>query len=546
MENAITQRKRAPRMTYTQAGEINGTVPPQAVELEKSVLGALMLDEKARYGHIFDMHEGLFYKEEHQVIFSAIRMLVNSNHSVDMLTVVEELRREGKLEQAGGAFYISKLTENVVSAAHMEYHLQILIEKFIQREVIRTSTESIREAYDETCDAVQLLDDAQKKLMEVSEKSFSRDSQSMDALMSNAKKTFLSEKPEDDRSVLSGFMELDRRIAGFQPGTLIILAARPGMGKTACGLTMARNIAVDFHKPVAYFSLEMTGDELVARLLSAETEIPANKLRKSANLNRSEKEHMAEKIMNLRKAPLYIDDSAGIDIFQMRAKCRRLKQRHDIQMVFIDYLQLMNGAPDANKNRNREQEISNISRQLKEMSKELDIPVLAMSQLSRRVDDRPMAIPILSDLRESGAIEQDADIVMAIHRPEKYGMEQDDHGNSTANLANIHILKFRSGEPDVCPLMFEGKYVRFRDFPVIREPVIYDSKMNAEIKPNEKFDNPAKEPEYDNDGNPIFPNNGLPPTEDKTPPSVTPPHKTPQPYYPYGLMPQDDDLDFAK
>ncbi len=522
-------------MTYAQAGEINGMVPPQAVELEKSVLGALMLNQEALFGHIYDMHEGLFYKTEHQIIFSAIRMLMNCKYDVDMLTVVEELRREGNLEAAGGAFYIAQLTANVVSAAHLEYHLQILTEKYMQREVIRTATESIKTAYDETCDAVQLLDNAQKSLMEVSEKSFSRDSQSMDALMSNAEKTFLSDKPEDDRSVLSGFVELDRRIAGFQPGTLIILAARPGMGKTACCLTMARNIAINFKKPVAYFSLEMTGDELVARLLSAEAEIPAVKLRKSVNLNKVEKKRMADKIMSLRKAPLYIDDSAGIDIFQMRAKCRRLKQRYGIKMVFIDYLQLMNGTPDANKNRNREQEISNISRQLKEMSKELEIPVLAMSQLSRKVDDRPMAIPILSDLRESGAIEQDADIVMAIHRPEEYGLEQDEHGNSTANLANIHILKFRAGDKGICPLMFEGKYVRFRDFPIVEEPALIDSKMNAEIKPNDKFDNPAKELQVDNDGNPIFVNGGLPPIEDLTPPAVIPPQQNNQ-------MPPDDDL----
>lgn len=534
METATTPKRRAPRMTFAQAGEINGMIPPQAVELEKSVLGAMMLDQEALYGHIYDMHEGLFYKTEHQIIFSAIRMLMNGKHDVDMLTVVEELRREGNLEAAGGAYYISQLTANVVSAAHIDYHLQILTEKYMQREVIRTSTESIKAAYDETCDAVQLLDDAQKSLMEVSEKSFSRDSRSMDALMGNAEKTFLSDKPEDDRSVLSGFMELDRRIVGFQPGMLIILAARPAMGKTACGLTMAKNIAVNFKKPVAYFSLEMTGEELVARLLSSEAEIPASRLRKTANLNKFEKDRMADCIMKLRKAPLYIDDSAGIDIFQMRAKCRRLKQRYGIKMVFIDYLQLMNGAPDANRNRNREQEISNISRQLKEMAKELEIPVLAMSQLSRKVEDRPMAIPMLSDLRESGAIEQDADIVMAIHRPEKYDIMVDDQGNSTANLANIHILKFRSGDTGVCRLMFDGRYVRFRDFPVFNEPVIFDSKMNAEIKPNESFDNPAKEPEYDNDGNPILP----PPEEDKTEPPYIPPAKPSQ-------MPPDDDLPFA-
>lgn len=509
-----------------------GMVPPQAVELEKSVLGALMLDQDALFGHIYDMHEGLFYKTEHQVIFTAIRMLVNCRHDVDVLTVVEELRRGGNLETAGGAYYVSKLTENVISAAHIEYHLQILTEKYMQREVIRTSTESIKTAYEETCDAVQLLDDAQKRLMEVSEKSFSRDSQSMDALMTHAEKGFLSDKPEDDRSVFSGFMELDRRIAGFQPGTLIILAARPAMGKTACGLTMARNIAVDFNKPVAYFSLEMTGDELVSRLLSAEAEVPANKLRKSADLNKYEKARLSNGIMKLRKAPLFIDDSSGIDIFQMRAKCRRLKQRYDIKMVFIDYLQLMSASPDASRNRSREQEVSNISRQLKEMSKELAIPVLAMSQLSRKAEERPMAIPLASDLRESGSLEQDADIVMAIHRPEKYGIEQDEQGNSTANLANIHILKFRSGDTDVCRLMFDGKYVRFRDF-----PVIVASKINAEIKPNVDFDNPAREQQVDNDGNPIFVNGGLPPIEDTTP-LIEPPAKPPQ-------MPADNDLPWA-
>lgn len=542
MEKNNTLQRRQTRMTHMQVGEVNGMVPPQAVELEKSVLGALMLDQEALFGHIYDMHEGLFYKTEHQIIFSAIRMLQNCKYDVDMLTVVEELRREGNLEAAGGAFYVSQLTANVVSAAHMDYHLQILTEKYMQREVIRTATESIKMAYDETCDPIQLLDDAQKNLMEVSEKSFSRESQSMDAFMSNAEKTFLSEKPEDDRSVLSGFVELDRRIAGFQPGTLIILAARPAMGKTACGLTMAKNIAINFHKPVAYFSLEMTGDELVSRLLSAEAEIPASKLRKSANLNKFEKDRLADKILALRKAPLYIDDSAGIDIFQMRAKCRRLKQRYDIKMVFIDYLQLMSGAPDANRNRNREQEISNISRQLKEMSKELEIPVLAMSQLSRKVEDRPMAIPQLADLRESGAIEQDADIVMAIHRPEKYGLEQDEMGNSTANLANIHILKFRSGDTGVCPLMFEGKFVRFRDFPVIGEPMIRDSKMNAEIKQNDDFDNPAKELHVDNDGNPIFLNGGLPPIEDTTPPSIIPTEKGTMTN---NQMPSNDGLFFA-
>lgn len=541
METIATQKRKTMRMTHMQAGEINGMVPPQAVELEKSVLGALMLDDEARYGHIFDMHEGFFYKEEHQVIFSAIQMMVNCSHSVDLLTVVEELRREGKLEEAGGAFYISKLTENVMSAAHMDFHLQILTEKFMQREVIRASTESIKTAYDETCDAVQLLDDAQKKLMEVSEKSFKREGQSMDVLMKAAEQRLLSDKKDDDRSVQSGFIELDRYTSGFQPGTLIILAARPAMGKTACGLTMARNIALDFNKPVAYFSLEMTGEELVSRLLASEAEIPATKLKKAGIIEKWEKKKLKEKIFQLAQAPLYIDDTAGLDIFTLRAKCRRLKQRYNIQMVFIDYLQLMTSSGDISKNRNREQEISNISRQLKEMSKELDIPVLAMAQLSRRVEDRPLQIPQLSDLRESGSIEQDADIVLALRRPWKCGEEQDEHGDSTENLAELRILKHRSGDIGTVKLHFEGRFVRFSNIPVIPQSIVVDSKMNHDIAPNANFDNGgsavdnhAGEFQTDNDGNPIFENGGLPPVEDKTPPSVIPPTK------PTPLAPDDD------
>ena len=535
MDNTLTQRRRTARMTYAQAGEINGMVPPQAVELEKSVLGALMLDEDKRYGHVFDMHEGLFYKDEHQVIFAAIRTLVSGAHSVDMLTVVEELRREGKLEQAGGAYYVASLTGDVVSSAHMDYHLQILTEKYMQREVIRASTESIKEAYDETCDAVQLLDDAQKKLMEVSERSFKRESQTMDALMNAAAQKLLSNKDTEDSSVQSGFIELDRYTSGFQPGTLIILAARPGMGKTACGLTMARNIAADFQKPVAYFSLEMTGDELVSRLLAAEAEIPATKLKKAGKINEYEKMRLKDKIDNLANIPLYIDDTAGIDIFQLRAKCRRLKQRYDIQMVFIDYLQLMHSSADANRNRNREQEISNISCQLKEMSKELNIPVLAMAQLSRKVEDRPLKIPQLSDLRESGSIEQDADIVLALRRPYKCGEEQDEHGNSTENLAELLILKHRSGDIGKVELQFEGKYVRFSNMPItVPQVVTIDSKMNADISPNTNFDNPAGELEVDNDGNPIFP----PMIEDKTGPPYIPPTNSPR-------IPPDDDPLFS-
>lgn len=533
MENTTTQRKRAARMTFAQAAEMNGMVPPQAVDLEKSVLGALMLDQEALWGAMDKLHEGLFYKGENQTIFEAIRMLVNCGHEVDMLTVVEELRREGKLEQAGGAFYVSQLTANVVSAVHITYHIQILTEKYIQREVIRTSTENIREAYDETCDPLELLDKAQKNLMEVNDQSFRKDTVSLDGIMAEAEKTFLSEDKGEDYSIPSGFVDLDRITSGFQPGTLVILAARPAMGKTACALTMARNMAVGFNKPVAFFSLEMTGVELVSRLLSAEAEIPSNRLKRTVTLTNQEKSKLKQKLDELRRAPLYIDDTAGIDIFQLRAKCRCLRDRYKIRAVFIDYLQLMTSAGEVNRNRNREQELSNISRQLKEMSKELNIPVIAMAQFNRKADERPMGIPMLSDLRESGSIEQDADIVIAIHRMEKYGIDVDEKGNATRGMATLRILKHRAGAIGNIDLRFEGEYVRFSNIPVFENTVVYDSKMNRDIVPNTGFDNPAKEMQYDNDGNPILP----PLVEDKTEPPA-PPANPPQ-------MPPDDDLPFA-
>lgn len=504
MENANTYQKRQPRLTHVQAGEINGMVPPQALELEKSVLGALMLDQKALFGTIDKIHEGLFYKTEHQTIFAAIKMLVNDKHDVDLLTVVEELRKEGKLEQAGGAFYITQLTSNVVSAAHLEFHVMILTEKYIQREVIRTSTESIKEAYDETCDALELLDKSQKNLLEISEQSFKKDSASLDAILTEAKKTVLSDDP-NKYSIPTGFIELDRLTSGFKPGTLIILAARPGMGKTACGLNMARNIAIEFNKPVAFFSLEMTGVELVLRLLSSEAMIEFRRLNNIDRLTNDEKDRLFDKARVLSKAPIYIDDTAGINIFELRAKCRRLQQKYGIQMVFLDYLQLMGSVNDGNRTRNREQELAIISRQLKEMSKELNIPVLAMAQFNRKVDDRPMQIPLLSDLRESGSIEQDADMVIAIHRLEACGIEQDDHGNSTHGQATLRILKHRAGEKKNIEICFEARYMKFFDKPQYGKSVIFDSKMNADIKSNTNFDKLAGEREVDNDGNPVFP-----------------------------------------
>ncbi len=472
-------------MTYVQAFDINGNTPPQAVALEECVLGALMLDQAALINAIETLHVEYFYKEEHQTVYRAIRKLFEMSQPVDLQTVVERLRLDGELEAAGGAYAVAKLTENVVSAAHIEFHIRVLSEKFIQREMIRISTETIREAYDETTDVVNLLDQTEQRLMDINDKNFRSDYHPMGDFVGMAMdKIDEAGKKEDGLSGLeSGFIGLDRVTAGFQPGTLIILAARPAMGKTACALSMARNMAVDFKKPVAFFSLEMTGDELAMRLLSSEARIPGNVLKKG-RLTNEQKEMLKRGAQPLQGAPLYIDDTPQLTIFELRAKARRLKQRFDIQMIFIDYLQLMSSGSADNRNGNREQEISMISRQLKALSKELGIPVLAMSQLSRAVENRVGNKPQLSDLRESGAIEQDADIVIFIYRPEYYKIDEDDKG-STAGMADLIIAKHRSGATDEVRMRFVKEFARFEN-PVIDG--LGSLSAGSGMQPNSGFD----------------------------------------------------------
>ena len=487
-------------MTYDQAFSLNGNTPPQAVALEESVLGALMLDQSALINSIELLHPEYFYKPEHQAIFRAIRKLFELSQPVDILTVVERLRQDGELEMAGGSYAVSKLTENVVSAAHIEYHIRVLSEKYIQREMIRVSTETIREAYDETTDVVNLLDKTEQRLMDINDKNFRSDYHPVGDFVGQALDQVQEAGKNADglSGIETGFIDLDRITAGFHPGTLIILAARPAMGKTACSMSMARNMAVDFKKPVAFFSLEMSGAELAMRLIQGEARIEGEKLKKG-RLAPHEKEQLKVAAQRISGAPLYIDDTPGLTIFELRAKARRLKQRFDIQMIFIDYLQLMSSGNADNRNGNREQEISMISRQLKALSKELNIPVLAMSQLSRAVEARTGNKPQLSDLRESGAIEQDADIVMFIYRPEYYGIQEDSQG-STAGKADLLISKHRSGSTGEVRMNFIPKYVRFENpskiegnesssftmpqnsaFDQQSNSIIIDSKMNDDL-----------------------------------------------------------------
>lgn len=442
-----------------------GKLPPQAIDLEEAVLGALMLEKDALSVVIDILKPESFYKDSHQKIFEAITKLFQKSSPIDILTVSAELRIMGALDMIGGAYYLTQLTDRVVSAANIEFHARIISQKYIQRELIRISSEIITNAYDETSDIFDLLDTAEKSLFEVAQSNLRRDTQKIDDIMRTAVDALekLKEKESSLTGIPSGFTGLDRITSGWQPSDLVIIAARPAMGKTAFVLSCARNAAVDHGKPVAVFSLEMSSLQLVNRLISGETEIRQEKLKKGT-LEDHEWTQLHSRIGKLTEAPLLIDDTPALNVFEFRAKCRRLKAQYDIQMVIVDYLQLMHGKTDG-KGGNREQEIGSISRALKSVAKELNIPVIALSQLSRAVENRPAASkrPQLSDLRESGSIEQDADMVLFLYRPEYYGLDQDENGNSTAGIGEVIIAKHRNGELATVPLRFVGEYVKFKD-----------------------------------------------------------------------------------
>ncbi|MBQ8222924.1 MAG: replicative DNA helicase [Bacteroidales bacterium] len=467
-----------------------GRVPPQAIDLEEVVLGAMMLEKGAVNAVIDILTPEVFYKETHQMIFTAIKDLFAKSEPIDILTVTNQLKSSGNLEVVGGPYYISQLTNRVVSSANIEFHARIILQKYIQRQLIVISSDIIKEAYEDTTDVFDLLDKAEHNLFQISENNLKRNHDQMPDLVSMAIADIDKARNSGSelRGVPSGYTELDRITQGWQKSDLIILAARPSMGKTAFALNLARNAAVDFNKPIAFFSLEMSSVQLVTRLISTETSLTADKLR-TGNLADYEWEQLNNMVSPLVNAKIFIDDTAQLSIFDLRAKCRRLKQQHDIQMIFIDYLQLMTAKGD--KGGTREQEISNISRSLKSLAKELDVPVLALSQLSRSVESRPGSKkPILSDLRESGAIEQDADMVLFIYRPEYYGLSEEE-GESTKGKAIINIAKHRNGKLGDVNLKFVGQYARFEDI-VESYGAAPDSDFspNSNFTPNTNFDAP--------------------------------------------------------
>ncbi|MEJ7694116.1 replicative DNA helicase [Daejeonella sp.] len=469
-----------------------GKLPPQALDLEEAVLGALMLEKDALSAVIDILKPDVFYKDSHQKIFEAIQFLFQKSSPIDILTVTAQLRQQGDLEMIGGAYYITELTNRVASAANIEYHARIISQKFIQRELIRISTEIISNAYEDTTDIFDLLDHAEKNLFDIAQNNLRRDSRKMDDIIRESLENLekIKDKVDGLTGVPSGFTALDRITSGWQPSDLVIIAARPAMGKTAFVLSCARNAAVQFGKPVVFFSLEMSSVQLVNRLISGETEIEQEKIRKG-HLAEWEWQQLHSKIGKLTEAPLFIDDTPALNIFEFRAKCRRLKAQYDIQMIIIDYLQLMHGKSDG-KGGNREQEIGSISRALKSVAKELNVPVLALSQLSRAVENRPGGSkkPMLSDLRESGSIEQDADMVLFLYRPEYYGLTEDEQGRSTVGIGEVIVAKHRNGETGSVPLRFVGKFVKFVD---LEEDFTAPANANpfAGIAPSQDFEKPS-------------------------------------------------------
>ena len=462
----------------------DGKIPPQAIDLEEAVLGAMLIDEKGVNEVIDILSPEVFYKKSHQLIFESIQRLFRESEPIDLLTVSADLKKNKNFEVIGGDFYLIGLSQKVSSSAHIEYHSRIIQQKFIQRKLITISNEIISKSYNESTDVIDLLDEAESKLYDIAQNNIKGSSETAQNLVIQAKNRIEEiSKQEGLSGISTGFEKLDRLTSGWQPSDLIIVAARPGMGKTALALSMARNVSVQKKIPVAFFSLEMSSVQLITRLISSETGLSSDKLR-TGKLADHEWQQLNIKVSDLESAPLYIDDSAALTIFELRAKARRLASSHGIKLIIIDYLQLMN-LGSSNKAGNREQEISTISRNLKALAKELNIPVIALSQLSRAVETRGgTKRPILSDLRESGAIEQDADIVSFLYRPEYYGITEwdDDMKTPSEGQGEFIVAKHRNGALDSIKLKFVANLGKFEDIDSFDSPFEFQSKLNTDNK----------------------------------------------------------------
>ncbi|MCI9606565.1 MAG: replicative DNA helicase [Muribaculaceae bacterium] len=467
MEQSKSRYQRKTPQTVT---ELGGRIPPRDKDLEEAVLGALML-EKDAYTIVCDiLKPECFYEPAHKKIYESIQHLGAAQKPIDMLTVTEQLRLDGNLDEVGGPVYISELTSRVLSGANVEYHARIVAQKYLARELISFAGEIERQAYDESNDVDDLLQEAEGKLFEISQRNVKKDVTQIDPVISQAIMQIQasSNRTSGLSGLETGYHELDKLTSGWQNSDLIIIAARPAMGKTAFVLSMAKNMAVNYNTPIAIFSLEMSNLQLVNRLISNVCELRGEKI-KSGQLTPMEWDQLMTRVKQLHGSQLYIDDTPSLSIFELRTKARRLVREHNVKFIIIDYLQLMNAS--GMKFGSREQEVSMISRSLKQLAKELNIPIVALSQLNRSVENRGDSNskdgkrPQLSDLRESGAIEQDADIVCFIHRPEYYlHSEYDAENNYIGGLAEFIVAKHRSGSVDDVKLRFRKEFARFENW----------------------------------------------------------------------------------
>ena len=440
-------------------------VQPQALEVEKAVLGALMIDKDAYLVISELLRPESFYEPRHQKIFDAVRQLSMNERPIDVLTVTEQLSKNGVLEEIGGPGYIAELSSRVATSANIEYHANIVAEKFISRQLITYTSTIGKKAFDETCDPKDVIAEAESMLFDIAQTNVKKDYVHVSPLIKEASQIMMaaSKNNGDVTGISTGYKRLDELTSGWQNSDLVIIAGRPAMGKTAFALSMAKNIAADQNVPMAFFSLEMSGVQLVNRLIANNCEIEGMKIL-NGSLNAEEWERFDKRIQHLIDAPLYIDDTPGLSVFELRTKAMRLVREHKVQLIMVDYLQLMNA--NGMRFNSRQEEVSTISRSLKILAKELNIPVIALSQLNRGLEARTGADgkrPMLSDLRESGAIEQDADMVVFVHRPEKFGLTQGPNGEDYLGKAEIIIAKHRKGATDTVLLDFKGEYTRFEN-----------------------------------------------------------------------------------
>jgi replicative DNA helicase len=442
-----------------------GHLQPQATEMEKAVLGALMIDKDA-YAIVCEiLRPESFYEPRNQMVYAAIRDLSMEEKPVDMLTVTDQLAKNGNLEQVGGPGYIAELSSGVATSANIEYHANVIAQKSLARQLISFSSMIQTKAFDETIDVEDLMQEAEGSLFELSQHNMKKDYTAIDPVIAQAVKGIQDAAKNTDglTGVSTGYYKLDDITSGWQASDLVIIAGRPAMGKTSFALSMAKNIAADLRQPMAFFSLEMSNVQLVNRLISNACEIQGSKIL-NGQLQRDEWERLDKNINQLLGAPLYVDDTPGLSVFELRTKARRLVREHGIKLIMIDYLQLMNA--NGMRFSSRQEEVSTISRSLKGLAKELNIPILALSQLNRGVESREGLEgkrPQLSDLRESGAIEQDADMVLFVHRPEYYHIYQDDNGRDLHGMAQIIIAKHRKGATGDVLLTFRGEFTRFEN-----------------------------------------------------------------------------------